>query len=108
MKTDDERATMYHDLVDDALSIAAGRRLEELVAMAPEYQGRIARKYVAEGRAEGRAEEAARLVLTVLTARGLELSADQRARVAACRDLDQLEAWVRQAVTATSTDELFE
>ncbi|MBF6480038.1 hypothetical protein, partial [Nocardia cyriacigeorgica] len=41
MKTDDERAKMYHDLVDDALSIAASRRLEELVAMAPEYQGRI-------------------------------------------------------------------
>ncbi|MEV0433661.1 hypothetical protein [Nocardia sp. NPDC050413] len=73
----------------------------------PEYRGRIATKYVAKGREEGRAEQAARAVSTVLTARGLELSAAQRARLAACTDLDQLDAWLEQAVTATSTDELF-
>ncbi|MGM7644215.1 hypothetical protein ACSVDM_04880 [Nocardia sp. JW2] len=111
MKTDDEHAKMYLDLVDDALTLAASRRLEELMKNTPEYRGRIATKYVAkgreEGREEGRAEQAARAVATVLTARGLELSAAQRERLAACTDLDQLDAWLAQAVTATSSDEIF-
>ena len=42
-----------------------------------------------------------------ITARGLELSAAQRAQLAACTDIDQLDAWLTQAVTATHTDELF-
>ncbi|WP_146229237.1 hypothetical protein [Nocardia neocaledoniensis] len=108
MNTDDEHAKMYLDLVDEALTIAASRRLEELVKSTPEYRGRIATKYVAKGREEGRAEEAAHAVLTVLTARGLELSAAQRARLAECTDLGQLNAWLVQAVTATRTDELFD
>ncbi|MGY0503408.1 hypothetical protein ACWZHB_33405 [Nocardia sp. FBN12] len=107
MKIDDERVKMYLDLVDDALTLAASRRLEELMKSTPEYRGRIATKYVAKGREEGRAEQAARAVLTVLTARGLELSAAQRTQLAACTDLSQLDAWLTQAVTATRTDELF-
>ncbi|MGW6426293.1 hypothetical protein ACWF82_26770 [Nocardia sp. NPDC055053] len=107
MKTDDERVKRYLDLVDDALTIAASRRLEELMKTTPEYRGRIATKYVAKGRAEGRVENAAHAVLTVLTARGLELSAAQRTQLAECTDLGQLDAWLTQAATATSTDELF-
>ncbi|MFE5480830.1 hypothetical protein ACFQ9R_34380 [Nocardia sp. NPDC056541] len=90
------------------------RRLEELMESTPQYRGRIATKYMAKGREEGLAEvdakvaeTAAHAVLTVLTARGLELSAAQRAQLAACTDLDQLDAWLTQAVTATRTDELF-
>lgn len=111
MKTDDEHAKMYLDLVDDALTVSASRRLEELMESTSQYRGRIATKYVAkgreEGREEGRAESAAHAVLTVLTARGLELSAAQRARLGACTDLGTLDAWLTQAVTATSTDEIF-
>ncbi|WP_278265021.1 hypothetical protein [Nocardia sp. AG03] len=94
---------MYLDLVDEALTTAASRRLEEMMERTPEYRGRIATKYVAKGRTE----EAAHAVLTVLTARGLELSAAQRAVLGECTDLDQLNSWLTQAVTATSTDELF-
>ncbi|MFI8976202.1 hypothetical protein ACIGO9_25160 [Nocardia asteroides] len=92
---------------DDELTQAASRRLEDLVKSSPEYRGRIATKYVSKGREEGRAEEAAHAVLTVLTARGLELSVAQRATLAECGDLDQLNAWLVQAVTATSAAELF-
>ncbi|MEU4598171.1 hypothetical protein [Nocardia sp. NPDC023988] len=99
MKTDDEHAKMYLDLVDDALTLAASRRLEDLMKSTPEYRGRIATKYVASERAHA--------VLTVLTARGLELSAAQRAQLAACTDLEQLDAWLTEAATATRTDELF-
>ncbi|MEV6216445.1 hypothetical protein [Nocardia sp. NPDC051833] len=112
MKTDDERVKMYLDLVDDELTVAASRRLEELVKSSPEYRGRIATKYVAkgreEGREEGRAEEAAHAVRTVLTARGLELSVAQRTMLAECTDIDQLNAWLVQAVTATRAEELFD
>ncbi|MEV0332940.1 hypothetical protein [Nocardia sp. NPDC050717] len=81
----------------------------------PEYRGRIATKYVAKGREEGRevgreegrAEGAAHALFTVLTARGLELSAAQRAVLAECGDLEQLNTWLVQAVTATRTDEPF-
>lgn len=102
-----EQPKMYLDLVDDALTVSASRRLEELMESTPQYRGRIATKYVAKGREEGRTENAAHAVLTVLTARGLELSAAQRAQLAACSDFGQLDAWLTQAVTVTSTDELF-
>jgi hypothetical protein len=46
-------------------------------------------------------------VLTVLTGRGIELSAAQRVALAETADLDQLRAWLTQAVTATSAGELF-
>jgi len=55
-------------------------------------------------RAEGRAEA----VLRVLDKRGVALSEDQRARVAGCTDLDQLDEWLDRAVTATRAAEVFD
>jgi Uma2 family endonuclease len=55
----------------------------------------------------GRLEGAARMLLTVLGARGLRISAEQRQRVSACTDADQLEEWVTCAATASSVDEIF-
>lgn len=111
-KTDDERARMYHDLVDEVLSEAASRRLEELMTMTYEYQGRIARKYVEqgrqEGREEGREEAAAASILTVLGTRRLAVSDDQRERIQGCRDLNQLDAWLRRAIDAAETADLFD
>jgi hypothetical protein len=51
-----------------------------------------------EARGEGRA------VLTVLDARGVEVSDVMRERVLACDDLAQLEVWLRRAVTATTAE----
>ncbi len=111
-KTDDERARMYHDLVDEVLSEAASPRLEELMTMTYEYQGRIARKYVEqgrqEGREEGREEAAAASILTVLGTRRLAVSDDQRERIQGCRDLNQLDAWLRRAIDAAETADLFD
>jgi hypothetical protein len=53
--------------------------------------------------AEGRAEA----LLAVLEARGLPASAETRARILACTDDAQLDAWIRKAVGITSVDELF-
>lgn len=63
----------------------------------------IARK---EGRDEGRVEEAAQGLLTVLEARGLVVSAEARARILAERDPARLRAWLLRAITAPSVDEV--
>ena len=62
----------------------------------------------AEGRAEGQALGEAQAVLTVLEARGLAPTAEQRQRILACTDLEQLNTWVRKAVTLADVEELFE
>jgi predicted transposase/invertase (TIGR01784 family) len=62
---------------------------------------------IAKGKAEGEAKGKAQAVLSVLEARGLAISAAQRARVLDCADLVQLESWLRKAVTAKVASELF-
>ncbi|MGI9000345.1 MAG: hypothetical protein ACR2GH_01625, partial [Pseudonocardia sp.] len=84
------------------------------------YRSDFARRYFFEGRAEGEAagkEEGkaegeaageARAVLAVLDARGIDVPPDARARIAECPDLDQLDIWVRRAVTAETVHDLFD
>jgi hypothetical protein len=77
-----------------------------------EYQSDFVRRFVLKGRAEGMAwgmaEGMARAVLAVLEARGIAVPDDARARITECSDLDQLETWVRRAVTAASMRDLFD
>ena len=78
-----------------------------------QYQSDFAKKYVAEGKAEGEAKgkaegEAkgkAEAILRVLGARRLPVADAQRARVLACTDLALLDRWLDRAVTAASADE---
>ena len=63
-----------------------------------EYQSDFARKYVAEGRVEGRAEG----LLTVLRVRGIAVPDAVRERILAEKDPGRLERWLEKAVTATS------
>jgi len=71
-----------------------------------EYQSDFAKKYVAQGRtegyAEGRAEEAARMLLTVLRVCGIAVSDAVRERILAQKDPERLERWVEKAAVATS------
>ncbi len=55
-----------------------------------------------EGKAEGKAEA----VLSVLEARGMAVSEDDRTRILSCRDLPTLESWLRRAATATSVRQI--
>jgi hypothetical protein len=92
-----------------SLSDAARAALEELMRTEGyEYQSEFARKHQAEGREQGKLEEAARAVLSVLDTRGLELVSDQRDRILASTDLAELERWLRKAVTVSSAAELFD
>lgn len=102
---DTERGTFYADVVRTVLNDAARTALEALMQTDPyrEYQSAFARKYVAEGVAEGEA----RAVLRLLARRGLTVSEEQRERVLSCRDLPTLEAWFDRAVVASDADEVF-
>ncbi|MGH3614289.1 MAG: hypothetical protein ACRDRK_17210 [Pseudonocardia sp.] len=105
---DQERATLYSDVVLAALPVAARRYLEALMTTRTyEYQSDFVRRYVFQGRAEGRAEGKAVAVLTILDARGIDVPEDARTRITGCFDLDQLDTWVRRAVTANSIHDLF-
>ncbi|MDT5024739.1 MAG: hypothetical protein QOE61_1165 [Micromonosporaceae bacterium] len=110
---DQERATLYSDVVLAALPAAAKRYLEALMTAGTyEYQSDFVRRYVfqgrAEGREEGRAEGEATAVLAVLDARGIDVPDDARTRITECSDLNQLDTWVRRAATAESIDDLFD
>jgi flagellar biosynthesis/type III secretory pathway protein FliH len=61
-----------------------------------------------EGRQEGRLEGRALAVLDVLRIRGVEVDAESEARILACRDSEQLLAWLTRATTLARVDELFE
>ncbi len=67
-----------------------------------EYQSDFAKKYVAQGRAEGRTEEAARAVLTVLRARGLAVPDAVRERILSQKDSEHLERWLEKAAVTAS------
>ena len=60
----------------------------------------------AKGRQEGEARAKAEAVVAVLRARGVELTADAEHRVSTCRDVEQLDHWLRQAATAAAAGEL--
>jgi hypothetical protein len=99
-----DRADLYAELVLAALPRAAHDHLEALMTAGTyPYQSRYARKLLAQGKAEGKAAD----VLMVLDARGIEVPDEIRARVTDCADLDQLDRWLRRAVTAASAHDLF-
>jgi hypothetical protein len=93
---DDNRVRLYYDLVYSSLNQAARRALEGM--MGYEYQTDFARKYVAQGRTE----EAARALLTVLRARGIVVPDEVREQILAQQDPERLERWLEKAAVATS------
>jgi hypothetical protein len=106
-KLDDERARFYGDLVLNSLNEAARRALEA-VMKGYEYQSDFAKKYVAQGRDEGRAEEAARNLLTVLGVRGIAVPDAARERILTQKDPLLLERWLTKAVFAVSVGEVID
>ncbi|MGW6495981.1 hypothetical protein [Nonomuraea angiospora] len=86
------------------------RLLEEIImtsATWPVYSP-FAREHYGRGQAEGKAEEAVRMLLLVLGARGFDISDDMHTRISTCADLAQLESWATRAVTAQSLEDLFD
>ncbi len=63
-------------------------------------------KGLEKGRAEGLAEGKRGDLLLVFSERGLPVTAAERARIAACTDVELLSMWVRRAITAGSAAEV--
>ncbi|WP_437735542.1 hypothetical protein [Sorangium sp. So ce1335] len=107
---DEERRTMYWDLVLSSLNAAARRTLEAMMKSGYEFQSEFARSYVAKGVEKGRQagilEAKAQDVLAVLEARGLEVPADVKERVLASTDLAELDRWIRRAAVISDAREL--
>jgi serine/threonine protein kinase len=61
-----------------------------------------------EGHSAGRAEEAARAVLTVLRVRGVPVTDAVRERILAEKDPDRLERWLERAAIAASVEQAFD
>ena len=72
-----------------------------------QYKSEFARKHVNQGRVEGRVEGRAEAVIEILDARRVKMSDDDRTRITACQDIEQLTTWIRRAATADSVDDLF-
>ncbi|WP_307852383.1 hypothetical protein [Streptomyces sp. RM99] len=67
------------------------------------FQSETAQRLRAEGRAEGRAER----IQLLLDHRGVEVSEEERARIAGCTDMGALDAWFVRAIAASSVAEVF-
>lgn len=71
-------------------------------------ENRVPRNEFLQGvRAAARSSARASALLEVLDARGLAVSAAQREIIEACTDEELLGQWLRRAVVATSTADLF-
>ena len=103
-----DAATIYADILIASLPEAARRALEEQMAQRPyEFQSDFAKKYFNAGMEHGTRDARRTTLLTILTARGIEIDEATRARVAACEDVDLLEEWIVAAVNARSRAEVF-
>ena len=60
-----------------------------------------------EGKAEGLAEGRAKALLSILSARGLELPKHARERILSCADIVLLDRWIARAAVAASVSEIF-
>jgi hypothetical protein len=103
-----ERASQYHEHAFNMAPLAVQRILEQLMTSDtwPVYSP-FAKEHFGRGKKEGKAEGEAESILLVLEARGLDVTDAERERITACTDLRQLKKWIRRAVTAEKTSDLF-
>jgi hypothetical protein len=116
---DGQQGLLYLELVHTLLPDAAKRHLEGLVSTHTDetksefmqFLDSLAAKRAAEaealGEARGEARGEAKAVITVLEARGVTVSGEDRERIVGCADPVLLDVWVRRAITAATVDDLF-
>ncbi len=101
---DEDRSRLYFDLVLSSLSEAARRALQTMDPAKYEYQSEFARRYLAQGKTEGRAEGRVSLLLRLLSLRFGPLTDDVRARISAA-SVDELDAIGERLLTAATLEE---
>jgi hypothetical protein len=107
---DREHAAVYFQIIWNVLREPMQRALEALV-MERQTEGKVqfppfAQRIFDRGELEGRTEEAARAVLTVLRVRGIAVPEAARERILAERDPARLERWHERAILAPSVAEV--
>ena len=101
---DSDRELLYPDFIFVLLGEVARAALEQLMQTGKyEYQSDFVRKHYFQGKAEGKAE----LLLKLLRLRGFIVDAALEARVHACHDAAQIDAWAEQVLSATSLADVF-
>ena len=100
LNLDEDRSRLYCDLVLNSLSEAARRALQSMDMSKYEYQSDFARKFVAQGRMEGRAE----LVIRLLGLRFGALGEDVKSRLSAS-SVSELDAIGERLLTAGTLQE---
>ena len=89
-----------YDAFYEALSGVAFAALEKFMELdVRNLKNEVTRRQVAFSKADS--------VIRVLKGRHLPVTAEQQERILSCLDFDTLERWLDQALTASSTDELF-
>jgi len=110
-----DRGVGYYDLILASLGEGPRRALEMLIGNYQLQDEGLRKAWAggknegkAEGKAEGEAKGKAEGVLAVLGARGLSVSSAERARILGSADIVELDRWLRAAVTAANTEDIFE
>ncbi len=101
---DADRSKLYCDLILSSLSEAAQQALEHMDAHTYEYQSNFARRYVAQGRAEGEVRGRADLLARQLTIRFGPLTVEVHSRIL-CASVAQLDAMGERLLTARTLQE---
>ncbi len=101
---DADRSKLYCDLILSSLSEAAQQALEHMDAHTYEYQSDFARRYVAQGRAEGEVRGRADLLARLLAVRFGPLTAEVHSRILSA-SAAQLDAMGERLLTARTLQE---
>jgi hypothetical protein len=104
LRLDEDRSKFYYDLILHALSEAARRALQTMDLSKYEYQSEFARRYVAQGRAEGSAAGRAALLSRLLAHRFGPLPGVAHERLAAA-SVEELDAIGERLLTAQNLPE---
>jgi hypothetical protein len=100
---DDDQRVVYMMAVRNALGAALRKELETMSDVIRNFLNAAERRTYDKVKAETKAEA----VLKILAKRGLPLAPLQRRQIEGCTDLETLDRWFDQALTAASVDELF-
>lgn len=95
-----KKGPLYNEIILAGLPEALWKRWEAYMTstVGREYRSEFARDIDARARADA--------VLTVLETRGVHVSEPFRERIRACSDREQMDTWLRRAITATSIDDV--
>ncbi|KAB2348621.1 hypothetical protein F8566_17190 [Actinomadura rudentiformis] len=103
-----KHAERYYEHAHDMATPQVKRLLEEIMKSSPWIVSTpFAKEHYGRGVEEGEVKGERRALLTVLNARGLEVSAAERERITSCSDVEQLQEWVRRAATVEATADVF-